>query len=218
MGFFGKLFKGPEVDMEKSNANAKKMRLLFDQAVEGGSGYRLIFGYTEDVSRFNYGFVHGSKTKIGNLIVGWNEANQTIVVVPTVPDLSGCGDPTYYRRSEILKAYRNKYPTDAFIIYPDKKGYIGINAYDWLEDEKLYVYVSQADELAAFTKKYPSTSSNEKKDAISLQSRTSKYGFCKSSKMTVNRIRTTHFAVSTISAGLGKKWLLNQYNIPRTVY
>ena len=49
MGFFGKLFKGPEVDMEKSNANAKKMRLLFDQAVEGGSGYRLIFGYTEDV-------------------------------------------------------------------------------------------------------------------------------------------------------------------------
>ena len=85
------------------------------------------------------------------LIVGWNEASQTIVVVPTVPDLSGCGDPTYYRRSEILKAYRNKYPTDAFIIYPDKKGYIGINACDWLEDEKLYVYVSQDEELAAFT-------------------------------------------------------------------
>ncbi len=49
--------------MEKSNANAKKMRLLFDQAVEGGSGYRLIFGYTEDVSRFNYGFVHGAKQR-----------------------------------------------------------------------------------------------------------------------------------------------------------
>lgn len=97
------------------------MRALFNQVVEGGDNYRLIFGYTEDVSRFNYGFVHGSKTKIGNLIVGWNEASQTIVVVPTVPDLSGCGDPTYYRRSEILKAYRNKYPTDAFIIYPDKK-------------------------------------------------------------------------------------------------
>lgn len=47
----------------------------------------MIFGYTEDVARFNYGFVHGSKTKIGNLIVGWNEPSQTIVVVPTVPDL-----------------------------------------------------------------------------------------------------------------------------------
>lgn len=151
MGIFGKLFKGPEIDMVKSNANAKKMRALFNQAVENGDDYRLIFGFTEDVSRFNYGFVHGSKSKIGNLLVGWNEVNQAIVVVPTVPDLSGCGDPTYYRRSEILKAYRNKYPTDAFIIYPDRKSYIGINAYDWLEDEKLYVYVSQDEELAAFT-------------------------------------------------------------------
>lgn len=151
MGIFGKLFKGPEIDMVKSNANAKKMRALFNQDVENGDDYRLIFGFTEDVSRFNYGFVHGSKSKIGNLLVGWNEVNQTIVVVPTVPDLSGCGDPTYYRRSEILKAYRNKYPTDAFIIYPDRKSYIGINAYDWLEDEKLYVYVSQDEELAAFT-------------------------------------------------------------------
>ena len=151
MGIFGKLFKGPEVDMEKSNANAKKMRVLFNQVVEDGDNYQLIFGYTEDVGRFNYGFVHVSKTKIGNLIVGWNADTQTIVVVPTVPNLSGCGDPTYYRRSEIHKAYRNKYPTDAFIIYPDKKGYIGINAYDWLEDESLYVYVSQESELAAFT-------------------------------------------------------------------
>ena len=151
MGFFNKLFKGPEVDQAKSDANARKMRALFDQAVENGEKYRLIFGYTEDVAWFNYGFVHGSKTKIGNLIVGWNEAEQTIVVVPTVPDLSGCGDPTWYRRDEILKAYRNKYPTDAFIIYPDRKGYIGINAYDWLDDESLYVYVSQEEELAAFT-------------------------------------------------------------------
>ena len=151
MGIFSKLFKGPEIDMEKSAANAKKMRTLFDHVVEDGSEYRLIFGYTEDVSRFNYGFVHGSKTKIGNLIVGWNEAQETIVVVPTVPDLSGCGDPIFYRRADILKAYRNKYPTDAFVIYPDKRGYIAINAYDWLEDESLYVYVSQDEELAAFT-------------------------------------------------------------------
>lgn len=151
MGFFRKLFKGPEIDMEKSDANAQKMRRLFNQVVENGSRYKLIYGYTEDVSRFNYGFVHGSKTKIGSLIVGWDEAEETIVVVPTVPDLSGCGEPVWYRRSEILKAYRNKYPTDAFVIYPDRKSYIAINAYDWLEDEKLYVYVSQEQDLADFT-------------------------------------------------------------------
>ena len=151
MGIFSKLFKGPEIDMEKSGANARKMRELFNQAVENGDRYRLIFGYTEDVSRFNYGFVHGSKTRIGNLIVGWNEGEQTIVAVPTVPDLTGCGEPARYRRDQIWEAYRGKYPTDAFIIYPDRKSYIGIHAYDWLDDEKLYVYVSQAEELAAFT-------------------------------------------------------------------
>ena len=151
MGLFSKLFQGPEIDQAKSDANRKKMRALFNQVVENGDAYQLIFGFTEDVSRFNYGLVRGSKSKIGNLIVGWDEAAETIVAVPTVPDLSGCGDPVYYRRSEIHKAYRNKYPTDAFIIYPDRKGYIGINAYDWLEDESLYVYVSQEAELKAFT-------------------------------------------------------------------
>lgn len=151
MGLFSKLFKGPEPDMEKSAANSKRVHALFNQAVEHGEDYRLIVGYTENVSRFNYGFVHGSKTQIGNLIVGWNEAARTIVVVPTVPDLSGYGEPTYYRRDEIYKAYRNKYPTDAFIIYPDRKGYIGINAYEWLDDESLYIYLEQKEELEAFT-------------------------------------------------------------------
>lgn len=151
MGLFSKLFQGPEIDQAKSDANRKKMRALFNQVVENGDAYQLIFGFTEDVSRFNYGLVRGSKSKIGNLIVGWDEAAETIVAVPTVPDLSGCGDPVYYRRSEIHKAYRNKYPTDAFIIYPDRKGYIGINAYEWLEDESLYIYLYQKEELEAFT-------------------------------------------------------------------
>ena len=151
MGFFSKLFQGPQPDMEKSNANRQKIRELFDRAVENGSSYRLIVGYTEDVSRFNYGFVHGSKTKIGNLIVGWNQDTQTIAVLPTVPDLSGYGNPAYYRRDEIYKAYRNKYPTDAFIIYPDRSSYIGINAYEWLDDESLYIYLEQKEELEAFT-------------------------------------------------------------------
>ena len=151
MGLFNKFFKGPEINQTKSEANRSKMRARFDQVVENGTEYKLAAGYTEDVSRFNYGLVHGSKSKIGSLIVGWNEQNETIVVVPATPDLDECGSPIYYRRSEIYKAYRNKYPTDAFIIYPDKKGYIAINIFEWLEDESLYIYVDQEDEAKAFT-------------------------------------------------------------------
>ena len=35
MGFFSKLFKGPEPDMEKSRANAEKMRALTKRWTEG---------------------------------------------------------------------------------------------------------------------------------------------------------------------------------------
>ena len=151
MGLFSKFVKGPQPDMEKSEANAKKMRQLFDQVVTDGDQYRLIFGYTEDVSRFNFGLVHGSKTKIGNLIVGWREDTNTIAILPSVPDLSQCGEVTFYAHDQILKAYRSKYPTDAFVIYSDRRNYISINAYEWLDDESLYIYVSQPEELAAFT-------------------------------------------------------------------
>ena len=94
MGIFGKLFKGPEIDQAKSADSKQKMRRLFDSVVPDGGQYQLVAAYTEDAKRFNYGLVHGSKTTYGSLIVGWKEgADPTVVVVPTVPDLSGCGDP-----------------------------------------------------------------------------------------------------------------------------
>ena len=42
MGLFGNLFKGPQVDMAKSDANRKKMRALFNQVVENGDNYNIL--------------------------------------------------------------------------------------------------------------------------------------------------------------------------------
>lgn len=73
-----------------------------------------------------------------------------MVVVPT-----GSG-PLRLRRSGNLppfrsqKGYQNKYPTDAFIIYPDGRHYLAINTFEWLEDEKLFIYVDQGPEEQAF--------------------------------------------------------------------
>ena len=121
MGIFGKLFKGPEIDQAKSADSKQKMRRLFDSVVPDGGQYQLVAAYTEDA-----------------------------VVVPTVPDLSGCGDPEICPRSAVKKAYQNKYPTDAFIIYPDGRHYLAINTFEWLEDEKLFIYVDQGPEEQAF--------------------------------------------------------------------
>ena len=149
MGLFGKLFKGPEIDQEKSQANKEKMRALFNHVVENGDQYRLLACYTEDVRRVNYGLVHGSKSTIASLIVGWKEDDPTVVLVPTVPDLSGCGDPEVLRRADILKAYHEKM-MDSLVIYPDKKGYTALKTFSWLEDEKLYIYVDQEQEEKDF--------------------------------------------------------------------
>ena len=149
MGLFGKLFKGPEIDQAKSQANKEKMRALFNQVVENGDQYRLLACYTEDVRRFNYGLVHGSKSTIASLIVGWKEDDPTVVLVPTVPDLSGCGDPEVLRRADILKAYHEKM-MDSLVIYPVKKGYTALKTFSWLEDEKLYIYVDQEQEEKDF--------------------------------------------------------------------
>ena len=149
MGLFGKLFKGPEIDQEKSQANKEKMRALFNHVVENGDQYRLLACYTEDVRRFNYGLVHGSKSTIASLIVGWKEDDPTVVLVPTVPDLSGCGDPEVLRRADILKAYHEKM-MDSLVIYPDNKGYTALKTFSWLEDEKLYIYVDQEQEEKDF--------------------------------------------------------------------
>ena len=149
MGLFGKLFKGPEIDQAKSQANKEKMRALFNQVVENGDQYRLLACYTEDVRRFNYGLVHGSKTSIASLIVGWREDDPTVVLVPTVPDLSSCGDPEVLRKADILKAYHEKM-MDSLVIYPDQKGYTALKTFSWLEDEKLYIYVDQEQEEKDF--------------------------------------------------------------------
>lgn len=149
MGLFGKLFKGPEIDQAKSQANKEKMRALFNQVVENGDQYRLLACYTEDVRRFNYGLVHGSKSTIASLIVGWREDDPTVVLVPTVPDLSGCGDPEVLRKADILKAYHEKM-MDSLVIYPDQKGYTALKTFSWLEDEKLYIYVDQEQEEKDF--------------------------------------------------------------------
>lgn len=151
MGIFGKLFKGPEIDQAKSADSKQKMRRLFDSVVPTAGST----SWWPPIRRMRSGsttaWSHGSKTTYGSLIVGWKEgADPTVVVVPTVPDLSGCGDPEICPRSAVKKAYQNKYPTDAFIIYPDGRHYLTINTFEWLEDEKLFIYVDQGPEEQAF--------------------------------------------------------------------
>lgn len=151
MGIFGKLFKGPEIDQAKSADSKQKMRRLFDSVVPTAGST----SWWPPIRRMRSGSTTGLVPRQQDYLrqpdrgleVG---ADPTVVVVPTVPDLSGCGDPEICPRSAVKKAYQNKYPTDAFIIYPDGRHYLAINTFEWLEDEKLFIYVDQGPEEQAF--------------------------------------------------------------------
>ena len=106
--------------------------------------------YTEDAKRFNYGLVHGSKTTYGSLIVGWKEGRTPRWWSCPQFRTSPAAAIRKSARSAVKKAYQNKYPTDAFIIYPDGRHYLAINTFEWLEDEKLFIYVDQGPEEQAF--------------------------------------------------------------------
>lgn len=67
-----------------------------------------------------------------------------------MPDLSACGEPVFYRRSKIQKAYWNKFPAGAYFIYPDRKNYVGLHVDEWINDEEHYVYLYQPQEEKAF--------------------------------------------------------------------
>lgn len=153
MGFFDKIFGAKvEIDETRSDENKQKMRQLFNHAVSDGDSYKLIYAYNEDVKRYNYVLASKTTHTFASLIVGWRETDTSIAIVPTDPELSGCGEPELFRRAKIHKAYQMKFGGDSFIIYPDSSGYESFQAYDFLEDGDLFAYVSQEKELEAFTK------------------------------------------------------------------
>ncbi len=123
------------------------MRRLFDSVVPDGGQYQLVAAYTEDVKRFNYGLVHGSKTTYGSLIVGWKEGGgPRWWSLPTVPDLSRL------RRSgnlppipAVKRPIRISTPRTPSSSTPDGRHYLAINTFEWLQDEKLFIYVDQTD-------------------------------------------------------------------------
>ena len=106
MGLFG-FGKKKEMDVVKSDENKAKMRALFNQVVDNGDSYKVIYGYTSDVKNSNYGFATKTTYSYGSVIVGYREEDMSIVLLETDPNISGCGDAHYYKKNEIKKASFN---------------------------------------------------------------------------------------------------------------
>lgn len=139
-----------KINYKKSDENKKRMRFLFNQAVEDGDDYKLILGFSRTIKQLDLQLATKITYTCSCFIIGYKTLNQTIVVVETTHDLESCLDPIYYKRRDIHKAYRVQMAGDNLVICPDRKNYFRFFVYPVTTDEELYIYSIQEEEANAF--------------------------------------------------------------------
>ena len=147
MGLFG--LKKPKIDEERSHANRAKLKALFEAVVPEPDTYDILYAYTSDVKTSNYIVARKTTYLYGSLILGYRRSDMSIVLVDTSPELEGCGDPRYYKRSELKKA---KLVQGQFTLYLQgglMAGYTQFCVADFL-DESYFAYINQPEEAAKF--------------------------------------------------------------------
>ena len=87
MGLFGK--KKKAWDEGRIQENKAKMRALFEQVVEDAAGYQLVYAYSSSVKTSNYILARKTTYTYTSLIVGFREADMSIVILQTTPELEG---------------------------------------------------------------------------------------------------------------------------------
>lgn len=117
MGLFKK--KEPPFSPERNAENKRKMRALFNDAVENGDEYRLVCMYTSS-ARFEKGFfIDTHTTTFHYYIIGYQPGNPQLLLVAHDPEFTSHGeavslnlqemqDATYYRKLSQLAMHQKK--------------------------------------------------------------------------------------------------------------
>lgn len=149
MGLFG-LGKKKQWDIEKSDANRAKIRALFQKVVPDADTYdEVVYAYTSDVKTSNYIVARKTTYLYGSLILAFRTSDLTLVLIDTSPELEGCGDPKFYRPSELKKA---KLVQAEFCLYHKGGIMAGYDKFSLADeyDEDYFAYIHQSDACAKF--------------------------------------------------------------------
>ena len=150
------LFSKKKWDIEKSNANKEKMRALFTEVVPEGESYQIVYGYSQSLRSMNYLIVRKQTVTVASLIVGYRDRDMSIVLVPTIPELDGCGELEIFKNTEIKKT---KIVSGEYVIYHQGGIMAGYTQFGVVaeNDDEVSAYIYQPDEsadFAAFWKRY----------------------------------------------------------------
>lgn len=150
MGFF----KKKEMDATRSDENKNKMRALFNQVVESGDTYNIVYGISQTIKTSNYILARKTTYLYMSLIIGFRESDMSIVLLQTTPELEGCSDPEVFTMANLKKA---KIVQGQFTLYHAggiMAGYTQFCIAD-RNDEDYLAYIYQPDEAAQWDLFWP---------------------------------------------------------------
>lgn len=148
MGLFG-FGKKKEWDIDRSNNNKNKLRILFNCVVEDGNTWKVVYGYGLNIKNSNYIIARKTTYEYTSLIIGYRESDMSIALVQTTPELEGCSEASFFRKDGIKKA---KISTGMYTIFHQGGLMAGYTQFATLEgnDEKFLAYVYQPEEYKEF--------------------------------------------------------------------
>lgn len=119
MGLFKK--KEPVFNLENVERNKKKMRELFNDAVEDGDSYRILYAGGSE-SQYNQ-LTQVRTSRFFNYVVGYREEGYDVVVLSVDRDLSTHGMPMHIDINTVKETSYYKKLNQAWFIYQDSDTY-----------------------------------------------------------------------------------------------
>lgn len=123
MGLFSKKPKTISYDPQISNENKSKLRALFNDAVEDGDTYQILYG-TSSSSHVEKGFVLDTRvTTFYSYIMGWREADSRVVFVQINTELTQHADAFYITINQVKETSYNIKLNQIWFIYKEGPDY-----------------------------------------------------------------------------------------------
>lgn len=153
------LFKGKkeiEPDMAKSEQNKAMMREIFNNKVDNGSEYKIVYAYSEDIGGANFGILRTVSYKYRSFILGYRQSDLSLVFLELSPDFNEVGEAIVYRQKDLKKTCYTKMFGSYYLQYGSalKKEFFNFFVPKTVDDivnhdgydEENFIYVDQRDE------------------------------------------------------------------------
>lgn len=138
-----------EVDTVRSDKNKEKMRMFFNQLVDDGDAWEIIYAHKVDTKTRKFIIVRKTTYIYTSYIVGYRKDDMKLVIIKTDPQFETYEEPIFFSKDTIKKARKS---FNNYTIYHQGGMMAGYTYFSLMDlcDEEYLAYIYQTKELDAF--------------------------------------------------------------------